>query len=193
MELLIGCGAARDRRIAVGGVRDWRQLVTLDHNPEHGPDVVHDLEVLPYPFEAETFDEVHAYEVLEHLGAQGDWRGFLDQFAELWRILRPGGFLAATSPSWRSRWAWGDPSHRRVLSSCSLIFLSQPEYARQVGKTPMSDFRPWYAADFEPVFVREDEERFAFVIQAIKPARGREDLTEGDTVSVNLARAVGAP
>lgn len=174
--LLLGSGSSRERRVAIKGDPpggDWKHadLVRLDVNTAHEPDVVHDLEVLPYPFEDDEFDRIDAYEILEHLGRQGDYRTFFAQFQELWRILKPEGHLAATCPSYRSLWAWGDPSHTRVLCSGSLVFLSQAEYARQVGKTPMSDFRFCYRGDFEPVWIREDEQRFVFVLQAIKPAR----------------------
>lgn len=168
MELLLGCGSNWDRKIEIEGRRGWSKLITLDHNADHKPDVVHDLEELPYPFASDAFDEVHAYEVLEHTGQQGDWRFFFDQFSELWRILKPGGYLAATTPSWRSMWAWGDPSHKRVLCSGSLVFLSQKQYREQVGKTAMSDFRFCYKADFEPVHVRENDEHFVFVLRALK-------------------------
>lgn len=171
MDLLLGCGSNHERRVAVNGRRSWNELVTLDHNDDHSPDVVHDLEQVPYPFVSDLFDEVHAYEVLEHLGRQGDWRSFFAQFSELWRILKPGGFLVATCPSWRSPWAWGDPSHTRVITAGTLVFLSQAEYAKQVGRTPMSDFRFCYAADFQPVHVHEDDEQLVFVLQAVKPAR----------------------
>lgn len=152
----------------IDGRQDWTELVTLDWNAEHKPDVVHDLERLPYPFADDTFDEVHAYEVLEHLGQQGDFRAFFAQFTEFWRILKPGGRLAATCPSYLSMWAWGDPSHRRVLTSGSLVFLSQRQYREQVGKTAMSDFRFCYTADFEPELVRENDENLAFVLRAVK-------------------------
>lgn len=167
-ELLIGCGGKRDRRIIVEGRKGWAELVTLDFNADHRPDVVHDLEQLPYPFADDTFTEVHAYEVLEHLGQQGDFRSFFAQFSELWRILKPGGYLAATCPSWRSLWAWGDPSHRRVINAGTLAFLSQRQYRDQVGKTSMSDFRFCYRADFEPVTLNDDGENFAFVLRAVK-------------------------
>lgn len=172
MELLIGCGSTRDRRVRVDGRSVWSDLTTLDYNDDHKPDVVHDLLQLPYPFGNDTFDEIHAYEVLEHTGAQGDWKWFFAQFSELWRILKPGGHLAATCPSFRSMWAWGDPSHTRVLTSGTLVFLSQEQYQRQIGKTAMSDFRFCYRADFEPVQpVIENAEQFIFTLKAIKPSR----------------------
>jgi SAM-dependent methyltransferase len=116
-ELLIGCGNDRRKKITFPQTpSDWTQLVTLDIDASTKPDIVHDLNVLPYPFLDSTFDEIHAYEVLEHCGRQGDWKFFLDQFAELWRILKPGGFLVATCPMWDGPWAWGDPGHTRVIS-----------------------------------------------------------------------------
>lgn len=114
------------------------------------------------------FDEIHAYEVLEHIGMQGDYKTFFAQFTELYRILKPGGLLYATCPSWCSPWAWGDPSHTRVITAGTLAFLSQAEYARQVGITPMSDFRNVYLADFETVYLHEDSETLMFVLRAVK-------------------------
>lgn len=169
--LLLGAGSSHERRIPILGRKDWSdsELVTLDFNGDHDPDVVADLEVLPYAWaEDNSFDEIHAYEVLEHTGKQGDWRFFFAQFTELHRMLKPGGFLAATCPSYRSPWAWGDPSHTRVLTSGTLAFLSQDEYRRQVGKTAMSDFRFCYKADFLIHAVREDEHALAFVLKAVK-------------------------
>lgn len=176
-ELLIGCGAARDKRLVVHGQPStWGELTTLDNNPDHKPDVVFDLAPYPaarpiapnLPFPDNTFDEVHAYEVLEHIGQQGDYRTFFHQFEEFWRILKPGGFFCATCPSWESMWAWGDPSHTRVITSGTLVFLSQAEYRRQVGKTPMSDFRSIYKGDFEAVHCDEDQDFLRFALRAIK-------------------------
>lgn len=168
-ELLIGCGNQRKKLIRHGETpADWQNLTTLDIDPEVNPDIVHDLNVLPYPFEDNTFDEIHAYQVLEHLGRQGDWKFFLDQFAELWRVLKPEGLLCAMVPMWDSPWAWGDPGHTRVITQGSLAFLDQDIYAENVGKTPMTDYRPWYKAHFKTVAVHEDENHFGFVLRAIK-------------------------
>lgn len=141
--------------------------MTLDNNPAHKPNIVHDLTVMPLPFFDNMFDEIHAYEVLEHTGAQGDYKFFFAQFAEFWRILKPGGHLLATCPSRHSVWAWGDPSHTRVLQGEQLIFLDQSSYG-QVGLTSMSDFRDIYKADFQVVALDEDQEKFNFVLKARK-------------------------
>jgi len=99
MQLLIGCGNNCDKKITFSEIsKEWKELVTLDIDEDTNPDVVHDLNAMPYPFEDNTFDEIHAYEVLEHCGKQGDWRFFFDQFSELWRILKTGGYYCATVP-----------------------------------------------------------------------------------------------
>ena len=169
MDLLIGCGSRRDKIVGDG---DFVDLVTLDNNPDHRPDIVHDLERLPLPFPDESFNEIHAYEVLEHVGAQGDYKFFFAQFSDFWRLLKPGGLLCGTSPSYSSRWKWGDPSHRRVIMPESFIFLDQEQYAKQVGKNSMSDFRYLYKADFEQTpLMWEDPEVFCFALRAVKPSR----------------------
>jgi hypothetical protein len=190
VELLIGCGNRRDKRMNPRGLaltQTWQQLVTADHDTHCRPDLLIDLELVPWrvrdpavytdvldrdgTLRTDMWDEVHAYEILEHLGRQGDAAAFFATFAEVWRVLKPDGFLCATVPSLRSPWLWGDPGHRRVIAPQSLTFLIQPEYARQVGHTPMSDYRGLYQADFEPVDARDDGETFSFVLRAVKPSR----------------------
>jgi SAM-dependent methyltransferase len=191
-ELLIGSGRARDKRLKVPSrpENDWACLTTLDCNPDVKPDILWDLNLVPpwkiptkpgslgvsFGYEAITecsFDEIHAYEVLEHLGRQGDAHSFFAHFSEIWRLLKPNGYLCATVPSRHSPWAWGDPSHTRLITLESLTFLDQSQYIRQCdGKlSPMSDFRNIYKADFALCCQEDDKETFAFVLQAIKPSR----------------------
>lgn len=168
-ELLIGCGTNRDKRIRQSGRPvTWKNLTTLDIDPGVKPDIVHDLDVMPLPLEDNAFDEIHAYECLEHCGTQGDWQFFFRQFNELWRILKPDGLLCATVPMWDSPWAWGDPGHRRVIPRQSLIFLSQANYAAEVGTTSLTDYRAWFTGDFEFVTFNETEHQFGFILRAIK-------------------------
>lgn len=149
--LLLGCGNAHDKRIwfqpseAVGPGSpeenfDHADLVLHDFTPECGRDSQHDLNKLPYPWDDEEFDEVHAYEVLEHCGRQGDGDFFFGQFNELWRILKPGGYFMLSVPMWDAEVAWGVPDHCRVLPPGIFGFLTK-EYYDNIGKPGYGDYR----------------------------------------------------
>lgn len=193
-ELLIGCGHARNKLIVPpGSSAEWRGLVTLDVNEQVMPDIRCDIDHVPwdpsyvhpvadYLFcdESETnqfhfrdscVDEIHAYEVLEHLGGQGKYHQFFWHFQEIWRVLKPGGYLCATVPSRYSPWLWGDPGHRRAILQETLIFLDQLNYIAQCGRTAMSDYRDVYKADFTCVKSTDDRTFHTFILQAIKPSR----------------------
>lgn len=170
-ELLLGCGNSRTKRRSVDGSPFWLKLTTLDIDAGCNPDVIHDIAELPLPFAADSFDEIHAYHVLAHVGRQGDWRFFFAQWADLWRCLKPGGFFVGITPDWRSPWAWGDPGHSRVISMESLTHLVQPEYTKQIGVTAMADYRSVYQADFDIAHSSYVDGRFEFALRAVKPSR----------------------
>lgn len=170
-ELLIGCGQRRAKLLWTDETGPaWSRLTTLDLFASHNPDVVWNLECLPLPFEDDVFDEIHAYEVLEHTGQQGDWRFFFAQFSEFWRILKPRGFLAGTSPAVASPWLWGDPGHTRAISPESFLFLDQTQYM-QIGRSPMTDYRDVYSADFEVRLAETTGDVFRYMLHAHKPSR----------------------
>lgn len=169
-ELLIGAGFQRNKILSIPDRGEWSNLTTLDINPESMPDVVWDLNNRPLPFEDNSFDEIHAYEVMEHLGKQGDWCSFFEEWSEWYRILKPDGILFGTSPHWSSAWAWGDPGHTRIIQPESFVYLSQRQYA-QVGQTAMTDYRFVYHADFEVAYHEIRDETFVYALQTIKPSR----------------------
>lgn len=170
---MLGAGHRPATRILVGPTSAREENTTwvrLDVNEAAKPDVVFDLnnvQHIPLPFDKWAFDEIHAYEVLEHVGRQGDWRQFFAEFREYHRVLKPGGLLFGTSPSLHSRWVWGDPSHTRVICEESLSFLVRDFY-EQLGKTPASDFR----AEVDPhwwnyVYGLDDGKTYAFGLQKV--------------------------
>ncbi len=168
-ELLIGCGKNREKRIKLEEIPEfWTDLTTLDIKEDCDAMVIHDLEDLPLPFDDDMFDEIHAYEVLEHTGNQGDWRFFFNQFYEFWRILKPGGYMIGTCPMWDGVWAWSDPGHKRILTKSTFLFLSQKEYKLQVGNTAMADYRDYWDGDFDLCGMQEEDECFGFVMKAVK-------------------------
>lgn len=192
-ELLLGCGFDRKKLLGQRGhALEWQDLITLDYNEKCNPDLTCDLDskafgedwhvrgftdngkrALNKPMlaiiQGSFFDEVHAYEVLEHLGSQGDAVAFFGCFANIHRILKPNGFLFATVPSRHSQWAWGDPSHRRIIGQEAIIFLDQEKIAmnRKRG-TQMSDFSGLWDRDFRIIASSDDHLSHRFCLQAIK-------------------------
>ena len=170
-ELLIGCGSSREKKLFEKGRAEWSALTTLDFSGRHRPDILYDISQIPLPFEDDSYDEIHAYDVLEHVGTQGDYKFFFSQFQDFWRILRPGGLFFGICPHPSSPWAWGDPGHTRAIAPESFVFLNQPSYAN-VGKNPMTDYRFCYTADFDVVFSKTTAEmQHLFALRAVKPSR----------------------
>jgi hypothetical protein len=172
VELLMGCGHDRTKKVRVPGHEAWSGLVTVDINPDTRPDVLHDLaSPAPLPFPDSYADEMHFYDVLEHLGAQGDWRTFFAQFSEYWRVLKPGGRLFGICPRWDQVWAFGDPGHTRVIQVETLSFLSQRQNREQLDgerKTNRTDYRFVWKGDFETRGFQMHDVTFSFHLQAVK-------------------------
>lgn len=161
-ELLIGCGHEKQKKMSTTGKQEWTDLVTLDMTSDVKPDVLWDLNHLPLPFNDETFEEIHAYDVLEHVGQQGDFKTFFKQFDEFHRILKPGGHFYGITPMWDCLWAWGDPGHTRVITAGTLTFLDRSQYDK--GNN-MTDYRSFFSSDWEIVHAQELDERFTFVLK----------------------------
>ncbi len=107
-KLNLGCG----REI----LKDY---VTLDIIKLDGIDVVHDLNKFPYPFEDNTFDEIRAKSILEHLG---DIQKVLE---ELWRISKPGAVIDIWTPHFSSLGAFVDPTHKNFFTYYSFDYFSE--------------------------------------------------------------------
>lgn len=174
-ELIIGCGKNGHweknlKMLLIKSTQTFDNPTTLDINPQMEPDIIHDLNQTPYPFEDNTFDEIHAYEVLEHLGQQGDIKTFYQPYNELYRILKPGGLLIASTPKYDSIWAWGDPGHTRIINQGTLAFLSKRLTATTRKHNPMSDYREIGNAtcDFEAIATTNLNESLIFALKAIK-------------------------
>ena len=127
-ELLIGCGSKWNKRLTCDGNDEWSNLTTLYYNADHKPDMVWNLmwnDVLPPTWKNE-FDEIHAYEVLEHLGQQGDGVGVrVANFS--WREWRIHGDELVASRKNCQPWVllWGDDPRsiaaNRAWSDCCIV------------------------------------------------------------------------
>jgi cyclopropane fatty-acyl-phospholipid synthase-like methyltransferase len=152
---------------------DETEWTSLDMNPDANPDVVFNLDDLHYygtrlPFADEEFDEIHAYEVLEHVGRLGNYRGFFMEFQEYWRILKPGGRMIGTTPGQKGHWTFGDPGHTRVICHQTMLFLTESLYSN-LGETVASDYRSlvdpcWWHVEAD----MEQENKYVFCLRKEK-------------------------
>jgi hypothetical protein len=154
-SLLIGCGNDRTKKIFQGGHSEWTgQLVTLDMNPNCGADIVMNLGNMfsigapCLPFGDAEFDELGAYDSLEHWGKQGDWRGWFAEMAEYHRILKIGGLFGAIVPIGDDFFA--DPGHARFIHSNHFSMLNQQFYVdRLAAGAPIPDYRHCWKLNFD--------------------------------------------
>ena len=124
--LNLGCG--RKRR---------EGAVNVDCTARTSPDVVHDLNVRPWPFSNDAFAEVYAFDVLEHL------EDVVAAMEEVHRVCRNGARVEITVPHFSSANAFTDPTHRHFFSRFSFDYFDDAH-----------DFGFYSAASFEVVRAR---------------------------------------
>ncbi len=100
------------------GRKHRTDAVNLDVTPDTNPDVVHDLDVLPWPFPDDQFEEVIALDVVEHLD------DIVKVMEEVHRICRPGAVLRITVPHFSSANAFTDPTHRHYFGWFSFHYFT---------------------------------------------------------------------
>lgn len=118
-------------------------FVRLDKRKLPGIDIVHDLEVFPYPLPDDCCLTIVGSHIIEHLKP---WL-MIDIFNELWRIMKIGGRLALITP-YAGSFAWHqDFTHCASFNEASFTYLdpSMPLYTIYKPK-------PWTILDGYPIW-----------------------------------------
>jgi SAM-dependent methyltransferase len=146
--LELGCGSSK-REGAVG----------VDILAGSAADVIHDLDVFPYPFRDDEWDRILCFDVLEHV------RDFVACVEEIWRIARPGATVEATGPFMSSVNYFSDPTHRRAFGRARFQ-LKTCDYDRD--QLPLRGSLHRYLLGLANRHKTRYEERFAFVFPVHK-------------------------
>jgi predicted SAM-dependent methyltransferase len=98
-----------------------RGYITIGLNPsaDYFCDIYMDLED-GLPFDDETVDEIYSNQFLEHISREK----FIYFMNEQWRVLKPGGFMVHSVPTWDSPWAFADPTHKNWFQPNSFDYFS---------------------------------------------------------------------
>lgn len=92
------------------GSKQLEGWVNVDSVYQPGIDVVHDLDVMPWPWADEEADRIVAFDVFEHVN---DPIGFMVQSH---RVLRPGGKLLIHTSWFGNPESFTDPTHKRFCT-----------------------------------------------------------------------------
>lgn len=98
IRLDVGCGESKQKG-----------YVGLDIRKLEGVDIVHDMEIVPYPLPKESCLSIIACHVVEHINP-ANFR-FINVMNEWWRIMKPNGRLMITMPYGYSKGFLQDPTH----------------------------------------------------------------------------------
>ncbi len=99
------------------GNQKMEGAIGIDINPNTNADIIHDLNIFPYPFEESTFDEIYVDNVIEHLD------NVVKVMEELHRISKPDGIIVIKVPYFRSRYAYIDPTHKHHFTVNSFSYF----------------------------------------------------------------------
>jgi len=118
-------------------------FIRLDKRKLPGIDIVHNLEVIPYPLPDNCCLTIVASHILEHIKP---WL-FHDVMNELWRITKVDGNLAVSAPY------AGSPGYNQDVTHCARIIEAtfmyfDPKYPLYTGYRP----KPWKIRKGFPVW-----------------------------------------
>lgn len=160
----------------------------IDFNINSQADLIHNLDVFPYPLQDEVADEVICRDVLEHL------EHFVAAVEEIWRICKPGALVEITGPFMSSVNFYSDPTHKRAFTSRTFDYfiegteVRKHRYSTATFELVSVEFDPderprrrglrRWVLDWANNNKRKYEERYAFmypvhtvhfILRAIKP------------------------
>ena len=110
------------------------ELFGVDLSGDDSGNVRHaNLALQPIPFGDGEFDSVSAYDFFEHVprvlstaDGQATRFPFVELMNEVWRVLRPGGLLYASTPVYPHPAAFQDPTHVNFITTGTHEYFTQP-------------------------------------------------------------------
>ena len=99
------------------GPKKYPGSIGLDMNPATAADVICDLDHGGLPFRDDSFDQVRAEHVIEHVA------NVISTMEEFHRVTKPGGTVFVVTPHYTDFNSFSDPTHRWHLNTYSFRFF----------------------------------------------------------------------
>lgn len=99
------------------GINKYPGAISVDSNPITNPDILHNLDEFPYPFETSSVDEVRMDNTLEHMV------DVIAVLTEIYRISKSNAVVVIDVPYFRARWAFIDPTHKHFFTVDSMTYF----------------------------------------------------------------------
>jgi SAM-dependent methyltransferase len=162
LKISIGSGRIRKK-----GFVTVDKMPFIDGNGEQMVDYVIDLERQRLPFPDNSADEIHADNVLEHIGFSTDNPDGLEALIfvlnECHRVLAPGGIFKGNVPVFGSVKAVSDITHKRFFVKESFAYITGTGAAR-----PDRPYHPRYAdygvMPWNQIELKEEDEMLYFML-----------------------------
>ncbi|MBI4909927.1 MAG: methyltransferase domain-containing protein [Acidobacteria bacterium] len=103
------------------GRNKYPGAIGVDRNPAGRADVLCDLDRFPYPFRDQSFHQVRAIHVIEHVA------DVIKTMEEFHRLLKPGGRVILATPHYTDFSSFCDPTHRWHLTSFSFRYFGEDD------------------------------------------------------------------
>lgn len=100
------------------GIEKIPGAIRIDNNPEVKPDILHDLNIFPYPFESDKFDEIHLNNILLHL------EDIFSVMREIHRLVKPEGKVIIRCAYFRSNYAFHYPGNKNHFTVDTFNFFN---------------------------------------------------------------------
>lgn len=116
------------RKVNLGsGRKPLAGYLNVDRHAAENVDLVHDVDVFPWPFSDGELVEVASFHLFEHVV---DPLGFM---AEVHRVLEPGGLLHIEVPHYLSPNAFTDPTHVRYYTEDTFRYWTPGSWLFDMG------------------------------------------------------------
>ena len=139
MKLNLGCGNNK-----------LNGFVNVDIQVSSKPDLLLDLEIVPWPFENDSTDEIVLCHVLEHLGQTNE--NYLKIIQEIYRVCQHAAKILITVPHPRHDDFLIDPTHVRPILPEQFYMFSKSQNKKWnkdgCATTPLADYLD---VDFEVI------------------------------------------